>query len=353
MKVLVAMSGGVDSSVAAALMVREGHEVAGATLKLWGGSSDSGCCSVTDVDDARRVAQVLGIDHFVFNYTEEFSRHVVEPFVADYRRGYSPNPCIECNRHVKFDLFIQRARRLGFDRVVTGHHARVVETARGRELFRGADPAKDQSYVLGYLGAKELDVLDLPVGEFTKDHVRELAEEWGLRTWNKPDSQDVCFIQASAGREAFLRQYFEPTSAVMVDVDTNEVVGDVPAAELVTVGQRKGVTPGRHGERRFVTRVDLSARRVDIGPLEKTLVSGVSLLGSPRVNERITLSDGDAVLAQTSAHGEPRPGRLYVDEQGWRVEFERPERAVAVSQSVVLYDPQEPERVVGAAQVAP
>ncbi len=347
------MSGGVDSSVAAALMVREGHDVAGATLKLWGGASDSGCCSVTDVDDARRVAQVLGIDHFVFNYTEEFSRHVVQPFVDDYRKGYSPNPCIECNRHLKFDLFVARARRLGFDRVVTGHHARVLDGPRGRELFRGADVAKDQSYVLGYLGADELDVVDLPVGHWTKDHVRELAAEWNLRTWDKPDSQDVCFIESTAGREAFLRDRFEPTPADLIDTETGDVVGAVAAAELLTVGQRRGITPGRHGERRFVTRVDLPSRRVEVGPLEKTLVSEVRLVDSPRVNHRIALYSGQSILAQVSAHGEPRPGRLTEAEGQWRVVFECPERAVAVSQSVVLYDPAQPERVLGAAQVAP
>ncbi len=145
------MSGGVDSSVAAALLVEAGHDVVGATLKLWGGASDSGCCSVSDVDDARRVAQCLGVDHHVFNYTEEFERHVVGPFVASQLAGNSPNPCIECNRHIKFDPLMDRAWRLGFDVVATGHHARVVDVGGRRALARGADEAKDQSYVLGYL----------------------------------------------------------------------------------------------------------------------------------------------------------------------------------------------------------
>ncbi|HKH88990.1 MAG TPA: asparagine synthase-related protein, partial [Acidimicrobiales bacterium] len=146
MRILVALSGGVDSSVAAALLRDEGHDVVGATMKLWGGASDSGCCSVSDVDDARRVADRLGIDHHVFNFTEEFEDRVVAPYVRAHAEGLTPNPCIECNRHLKFASFLDRAIRLGFDAVATGHHARVVHDAGGPRLLRGADPAKDQSY---------------------------------------------------------------------------------------------------------------------------------------------------------------------------------------------------------------
>jgi len=153
MRVLVAMSGGVDSSVAAALLVEQGHEVVGATLKLWGGESDSGCCSVADVEDARRVAQQLGIEHHVFNLTEEFDRHVVTPYVGAHAVGRTPNPCIECNRTMKFDRLLHRADRLGFERLATGHHARVAPGTDGRTLAlrRAVDTAKDQSYVLSML----------------------------------------------------------------------------------------------------------------------------------------------------------------------------------------------------------
>ena len=177
-RVLVAMSGGVDSSVAAALLVEAGEDVVGATMKLWGGPSDTGCCSVADVEDARRVAQQLGIAHHVFNFSDEFDRHVVDPYVSDHASGRTPNPCVECNRHLKFDRLLSRARQLGFDAVATGHHARVVAAAGGRwSLRRGSDPAKDQSYVLYMLGQDQLARVRLPVGELTKEEVRKRAAE--------------------------------------------------------------------------------------------------------------------------------------------------------------------------------
>ena len=200
------MSGGVDSSVAAALMLEQGHEVVGATMKLWGGPSDSGCCSVADVEDARRVCQQLGVDHHVFNFTSEFERQVVAPYVAAHGEARTPNPCIACNAHLKFDRFLQRAAQLGFDAIATGHHARVARTAGHWELRRGRDDAKDQSYVLYMLGQAELARLCLPIGELTKTDVRQLAGAHGLRTATKPDSQDVCFISRVGGRESFISE---------------------------------------------------------------------------------------------------------------------------------------------------
>ncbi len=350
MKILVAMSGGVDSSVAAGLLRDAGHDVVGATLKLWGGASDSGCCSVADVDDARRVAQVLGIDHHVFNYTEEFERHVVAPFVAGHAAGLTPNPCIECNKHIKFDLLIDRANRLGFDAVATGHHARIVDRAGRPALARGADPAKDQSYVLGYLTAPMLARLQLPIGSMTKDEVRREAERLGLRTWNKPDSQDVCFIEASRGRETFLRSRIPVTSASVVDRSTGDVLGRVDVAQLVTVGQRRGVAPGRDGERRYVTNVDLVAGRVEVDRLEDVMVSTVPLDSDSICASDTALADAARLWVQTSAHGVARPAVLHAT-GGWSVVFDEPIRPIAPGQTVVFYAFEDPEVVLGAAVV--
>ncbi len=350
MRVLVAMSGGVDSSVAAALLVAEGHEVVGATLKLWGGPSDSGCCSVADVEDARRVAQQLGIDHHVFNLAEEFEARVVGPYVAAHAAGRTPNPCIECNRHIKFDRLLARAERLGFDALATGHHARVDRPAgSGRyRLLRGKNQAKDQSYVLSMLSRDQLARLVLPVGELTKADVRRRAGELGLRTAAKPDSQDVCFIHGAEGRLGFLGRRLDLHAATVEDGE-GRPVGTVEAVELVTVGQRRGMGHDEAGRRRYVTGVDVAARRVSVGPLGEALVGAVTL---PRPS--LTWIDGappeaTAAVAQVSAHGRPAPCRL-----GWRqdgaleVRFEERQRPVAPGQTVALYEAREPDAVLGA-----
>ena len=345
------MSGGVDSSVATGLLIEQGHEVVGATLKLWGGVSDSGCCSVADVDDARRVAQVLGIDHHVFNYTEEFERHVVQPFIDGHAAGQSPNPCIECNRHIKFDLLFERAERLGFDAVATGHHAQVMERDGLHYLVRGADDQKDQSYVLGYLTEDQLAKLVLPIGHMNKSEVRVHAERLGLRTWNKPDSQDVCFIEASAGREVFLRSRIKVTPAKIVDKNTGDVIGETSAAELMTIGQRRGVLPGRDGLKRYVSRVDLANQTVEVGQLEDVLITSIALDDQSLTFSHEPLADGAEVFAQWSAHGIPKKVTFH-HTPSWHITLSEPARPVAVGQTVVLYNLEEPTIVEAAAIVA-
>ena len=329
MQVLAAMSGGVDSSVAAALLAQEGHEVVGVTMKLWGGPSDTGCCSVADVMDARRVADALGIDHHVFNFGEDFSARVVGPYVADHAAGRTPNPCVECNRHIKFDRLLRRAEALGFDAVATGHHARVVQRPDGtRRLARGADAAKDQSYVLYMLGQEALARVLLPVGNITKDRVRELAAELGLRTATKPDSTDVCFIRRGE-RRAFLADRLETTPATVVDT-SGEAVGEVPAVQLVTVGQRKGLGVGGRQRPVYVVDADVVAGLVTVGDRADLLT------GDQEVSD-ITWVAGAVqgpVLVQTSAHGTPRPAVL----DGSRVCWQTPQQRVAPGQSVVFYE---------------
>jgi tRNA-specific 2-thiouridylase len=341
------MSGGVDSSVAAALLVEQGHEVVGATLKLWGGPSDSGCCSVADVEDARRVAHQLGIEHHVFNLSEEFDRQVVGPYVEEHGRGRTPNPCIECNRSLKFDRLLQRARRLGFERLATGHHARVTGDGKAWRLRRGADPAKDQSYVLSMLGQDALARVTFPVGELTKPEVRATARRLGLRTAGKPDSQDVCFIGSTDGRRGFLAGRMALHRGQVVD-GRGRPAGSVEAVELVTVGQRRGMGHGTDGTRRYVTHVDVAARRVTVGSADEAQRATVVLAGPSLTWVDRPLAAGARAMAQVSAHGRAVPCALEAHEAGMAVRFDSPQRPVAPGQTVALYDVAEPDAVVGA-----
>jgi tRNA-specific 2-thiouridylase len=349
MRVLVAMSGGVDSSVAAARLVAEGHDVVGATLKLWGGPQSSGCCSVADVDDARRVAQQLGIPHHVFNYTSDFERAVVAPYVSAHAEGRTPNPCIECNRHIKFDRLLERAGRLGFDRLATGHHARVRERDGRFALLRGADPLKDQPYVLSMLGQSQLGAIVLPV---TKSEVRAEAARLGLRTATKPDSQDVCFIHDREGREGFLSSRLELHAGDVVAEGTGERLGAVDAVELVTVGQRRGMPAA--GERRYAVAVDVPARLVTVAVADRAAIDEVSLAQGTVTWVDRPLVDGDEAVAQVSAHGRPAGCTWLVgsDGTGVRCRFPVPQRPVAPGQTLALYDAADPDTVLGAGVIA-
>lgn len=342
-EILMAMSGGVDSSVAAALLVEQGHQVTGVTLKLWGGESDSGCCSVSDVEDARRVAQQLGIDHHVFNFGDEFNEHVIDPYVAAYAAGETPNPCVECNRHIKFDKLLRRADALGFDLIATGHHARVVTHDDGTlRLGRGADTAKDQSYVLYMLGQAQLRRLILPLGDFTKPQARELAAELGLRTAMKPDSQDVCFIHSDGGREKFLGDRIPLRQARIVDTDGNPQ-GQATAVELVTIGQRKGLGLAGNASRHYVIDIDHQAAEIVVGPRELTRTDRTEARNVVWAHEPVA----GEVMVQAAAHGRIAAGTLEPREDHTvRIHWHEPHTKIAQGQSVVFY---EGDTVVGGA----
>lgn len=335
----MALSGGVDSSVAAAELVRDGHEVVGITMRLWGGESDTGCCSVADVDDARRVAQQLDIDHLVFNFSDDFANQVVEPYIQAHRDGLTPNPCIECNRHLKFDRLSERADLLGFDAIATGHHARIVQRDGVWFVARGHDSAKDQSYVVHMLPQRELARTLFPIGHLTKREVRERAMTLGLRTAAKPDSQDVCFITDVGGRETFLGSRIPFRRAEVVDAIDGKLLGDVDALELVTLGQRRGIGLPGGGPKRYVVDIDHHGAIVTVGDesllqTETTLVRGVVWAHEPFVGR---------VSVQCSAHGVADSAELTcrdANEVGAAVavRWAEPKRRVAPGQSVVFYD---------------
>ncbi len=354
MRVLAAMSGGVDSAVAAARAVDAGHDVVGVHLALASNPASlrngaRGCCTLEDARDARRAADLLGIPFYVWDLAERFRADVVEDFVAEYAAGRTPNPCLRCNERVKFAAVLDRAVALGFDAVCTGHYARVVDAGDGRrELHRAADPAKDQSYVLGVLTAEQLQRALFPLGDTLKGDVREEAGRRGLAVAGKPDSHDVCFI-ADGDTAGFLRRSLGAAPGAIVDAD-GTVLGRHEGAYAYTVGQRRGLGLGRpasDGRPRYVLDVSPVERRVTVGPadaLDVRAVLGVRprWCGPPLGGE----FHGSA---QLRAHGEPVPARARrTAADTLVVDLLRPVRGVAPGQAVVLYDG---TRVVGSATV--
>lgn len=334
MRVLVAMSGGVDSSVAAARMVAEGHEVIGVTLKLWSGPNGelptAGCCTVSDSEDARRVAAQLGIPYYVLDYTEDFSEGVIDRFVSDYSTGRTPNPCVECNRTVKFSRLLAQAAEFGCELVATGHYARVDPVDGRWRLRRGVDSAKDQSYVLSMLGQDQLRRVRFPVGELDKPQVRALAASMGLRTAAKPESMDVCFV-GDRDYRGFLRSHapesLDPGAIVTTD---GEQVGVHDGVAGFTVGQRRGLGVAL-GEPRYVVGVDAPSRTVTIGHRSDLLVRSLVLEQVTWVDRPLT--PGSPTEVQYRAHGAAVGAVLTTD----GLVFDEPQPAVAPGQTVAFY----------------
>ena len=356
MRVVAAMSGGVDSAVAAARAVRAGHEVTGIHLALSRNpasyrSGARGCCTVEDSRDAWRAADRLGIPFYVWDLSERFAEDVVDDFVAEYAAGRTPNPCLRCNERIKFAAVLDRALALGFDAVCTGHYARLERAEGGvLELHRAVDHAKDQSYVLGVLQAEQLAGCLFPLGDTRKADVRVEAADLGLSVASKPDSHDICFIP-SGDTAGFLHERLGTAPGDVVDAASGEVLGRHDGAHAFTVGQRRGLAlkrPAPDGSRRYVVDVDVAARRVMVGPPTRLEVRRLTAI---RARWCGPVPMGSVPLGvQVRAHGEEVPALVHVapDAASFVVELAVPLRGVAPGQAAVLYDG---TRVVGSGTI--
>lgn len=339
-RVVVAMSGGVDSAVAAGLLARQGFDVVGITMRLWTLNDPDAprhkkrCCSVEDTDDARRAADAIGIPHYVLNMEREFHERVIDHFVAEYGRGRTPNPCLACNEHVKFRALLDRAVALDADFLATGHYARIERVGGRQRLLRAADTDKDQSYVLYTMGQAELARTLFPVGGYAKPEIRALAAEMGLGLEDKPDSADICFVPDGDYR-AFVRARLPQTAGVIRD-ERGDVIGSHDGVAGFTVGQRRGIGVAT-GERRFVTSIDAAGNIVTVGPEEDLLARALTaehvnwIGGAPSVAIRAT------VKIRYRAPAAPATVTPLPD-GGARVEFDAPQRAITPGQAAVFYD---------------
>jgi len=351
-KVLTAMSGGVDSSLAAARMVDAGHEVTGVHLALSKSASvpgSRGCCTLDDARDARRVADRLDIPFYVWDLSEQFAVDVMENFLDEYRHGNTPNPCLRCNERIKFLALLDRALALGFDAVATGHYAIVSDGPYGKELHRAVDPQKDQSYVLGVLEGWQLEHSLFPLGGDLKEQVRAEAEWRGLMTARKPDSHDICFIP-DGDTAAFLRRRLGEQPGEVIDVTTGAVIAEHDGAFGFTIGQRRGLdlrVPADDGRPRYVVDIDVHSHRVFVGPPALLDIDQIIGIRPTWTNQALT-DQPKACTAQVRAHGEPVAATARFDGEHLIVELQQAIRGLANGQAVVLY---EGSRVLGSATV--
>lgn len=351
-KMMVAMSGGVDSSLAAALLHEQGHEVVGVTMHLWDDEderlAESLCCAAEMAESARRVCARLGIPYYVFNYQQEFRRHVIDYFVQAYSQGFTPNPCLECNREIKFRALLERARTLGFDAVATGHYARIVAgPAGGYQLLRAVDRDKDQSYMVYMLGQGDLARLRFPIGELTKPQVRAMAAARGLASAERAESQDICFVPGGDYRNLLREEAAEHlVPGPIVDLQGREI-GRHQGLPLYTIGQRRGLGLGG-GQPLYVVDLDLGRNALVVGPREALLRDRLTV-------DRVSMVDDGwpaepfSCMVQVRAHADPAPAEVTPLAGGrLAVRLLAPLGAITPGQAAVLYAG---ERVIGGGRI--
>ena len=336
MRILVAMSGGVDSSVVAALLKEQGHEVIGVTMKLWEGPEgempETGCCTASDSEDARKVASKLDIPYYVLDYTESFSKNVVDNFIDMYAQGLTPNPCVECNRSVKFDHFLNQAKKLNCEKVATGHYAKIIKNENFYELHKADYLDKDQSYVLHMLKSDDLENILFPLGEITKPEVRQIAARLSLKTAFKKDSQDICCVGKKDYR-SFVEKRIDLTSAGEIFDVNGTKVGNHNGIHEFTVGQRKGL-PGGQATPRYVTKINVQNKNVIIGEQKDLLVESFTIEDVSIVKD----IEYDNLTVQTRYNSEDLNCKINkISDNELLVELIEPASSIAPGQFGVLF----------------